>query len=258
MSVNLKKENKGLSANGLRILGILCLTLGVAGKCLIQNRVLGMTDTTTEQLLALLSQKQELMGAATVALVLQMIYCCAAPVFAFLLVEGFCQGGSIRSYLLRVLGVAVIAELPYNLAMGDSLLDFGSRNPVFALTLVLVVLYFYRRYSEKTLQNFAVKALVTVAAILWIGMLRIDDGLAILVLSVVIWAFRKRTNFRTLGGCTAAIACTLISPYYALMPMAFIATHFYNEEQGSGNKVFSYLAYPVILLVITLAGKFLL
>lgn len=253
--MNLEKENKGLSGNALRIVGLLCLVLGVAGRCLIQNRMLGMANTTGSELLALLNQKPELMTMATVALVLQMIYCCAVPVFAFLLVEGFCHTGNYRKYLMRVLVIAAVSELPYNLAMGGGLLVTDSRNGVFALAIGLVVLYFYRRYREKTGRNFVVKALVTVAAVLWIGMLRVDDGLATLLLICVVWALRPKTNFRTLGCCAAAIGCTLISPYYALAPLSFIATHFYNEEKGSGNRILSYLAYPAILLAAAVAAR---
>ena len=255
--MSLEKRNTGLGRNGLRIMGLLCIASGTAGRCLIQNRLLGMTSTTGEQLLALLNEKPELMAAVTAALVLQMIYCCAVPLFAFLLVEGFCHTGNYRSYLLRVLGLAVLSEVPYNLAMGDNLLVLGSRNPVFALAIGLVVLYFYRRYSERSRRNFAVKVLVTLAAVLWVGMLRIDDGLAVLLLIAVVWVLREKPNFRTLGSCGGAIACTLISPYYALSPLAFIAAHFYNEEKGDANRLVTYLAYPVILLVIVLAGKML-
>lgn len=253
--MNLEKENKGFSGNALRIVGLLCLVLGVAGRCLIQNRMLGMVNTTGTELLALLNQKPELMTMATVALVLQMIYCCAVPVFAFLLVEGFCHTGNYRNYLLRVLGVAVLSELPYNLAMGDTLLVIGSRNPAFGLVICLVVLYFYRRYSEKSGRNFAVKAVVTLAAVLWIGMLRIDDGLALLLLTAVVWTLRNKANIRTLGSCVAAVLCTLISPYYALSPLTFIATHFYNEEKGESVRILAYLAWPALLLAVFVVGK---
>lgn len=256
--MSLTRENRGFTGDGLRIMGILFLALGVAGRCLIQNRIFGMADTTSDQLLALLNQRPELMSAATIALVLQMIYCCAVPVFAFLLVEGFCHTGNYRNYLLRVLGVAVLSELPYNLAMGDKLLVTGSRNPTFALVVALVMLYFYRRYSEKSARNFAVKTAATLAAVLWVGMLRIDDGLAVLLLTAVIWTLRNKPNVRTLGSCVAAISCTLISPYYALTPLPFIATHFYNEEKGSGNRALVYLSYPVMMLAIVLVGKYLM
>lgn len=253
--MSLAKNHKGVSISTLRILGILFLALGTAGRCLIQNRMLGMANTTTSQLLTLLDQRPELMGVAAVALVLQMVWCCAVPIFAFLLVEGFCHTEDYRKYLLRVAAVAVASEIPYNLAMGGGILVTGSRNPAFALVICLVVLYFYRRYGEKSGRNFALKAVVTLAAVLWIGMLRIDDGLAVLLLTAVIWALRNKPNFRTLGSCGAAIACTLISPYYALSALAFIATHFYNDEKGNGNRLLSYLAYPLVMLAVAVAGK---
>ena len=88
-------------------------------------------------------------------------------------------------------------------------------------------------------------------------MLQVDDGLAILFMTAVIWALRNKPNFRTLGSCAAAVACTLISPYYALSAISLIATHFYNEQKGEGNRIYAYLAYPAILLAVVLAGEFL-
>lgn len=255
MSESLQRKGGGFSASGLRWMGIAFLAAGVLGRCLFQNRMLGMTDISPEELLALMDKYPQLMDVATVALILQMIYECAVPIFAFLLVEGFCHTGNYRKYLLRVLAVALVSELPYNLAMGGGLWVPGSRNPVFSVVIGLIVLYFYRRYGEKNGRNFAIKAMVTVAAVLWVGMLRIDDGLAFILLTAVISALRTKPNFRTLGCCVAAIACTLLSPYYALSPMPFIATHFYSEEKGNGNRILAYLAFPGILLAVALVDK---
>ena len=41
-------------------------------------------------------------------------------------------------------------------------------------------------------------------------------------------------------------------------PMGFLAIHFYNGEKGEENRLVNYLAYPVILLAVGLAGAFLL
>ncbi len=257
MSETLRPKPRGLSGAGLRYFGLVCLALGIAGRCLIQNGMLNMANTSAQDLLALLEKEPGMMGAATIALVLQVIYYCAVPLFAFLLVEGFCCTGNFGKYLLRVLAMAVAAELPYNLAMGGGLWVTGSRNPAFALVLGLIMLYFYRRYPEKNLTNFLVKALITVMGILWVGMLRIEDGVVVLVMTCAIWFLSKYPNFRTLGGCTAAIACTLLSPYCALMPMSFIATHFYNEERGNINRFVEYAAYPLLLLAVALMGMYL-
>lgn len=257
MSETLRPKPRGLSGAGLRYFGLACLALGIAGRCLIQNRMLNMANISAQELLTLLEKDPNMMSAATVALVLQVIYYCAVPLFAFLLVEGFCHTGNYKNYLLRVLAMSVAAEIPYNLAMGGELWVTGSRNPAFALALGLVMLYFYRRYSEKSAANFLLKAVITLMGILWVGMLRIEDGVVVLVMTGVIWFLRKLPNFRTLGGCAAAVASTMISPYYALMPMSLIATHFYNEERGTMNRFLEYAAYPLLLLAVALAGMYM-
>lgn len=257
MSETLRPKPRGLSGAGLRYFGLACLALGIAGRCLIQNRMLNMVNTSAQELLALLEKDPDMMGAATVALVLQVIYYCAVPLFAFLLVEGFHRTRNFTRYLYRVLAMAVAAEIPYNLAMGGGLWVTGSRNPAFALVLGLVILYFYRRYSEKKASNFLLKALITLMGILWVGMLRIEDGVVVLVMTAAIWFFGKLPNFRTLGGCMAAVACTLLSPYYALMPISMIAAHFYNEERGKTNRFLQYAAYPLLLLAVALVDMYL-
>ena len=257
MSENLRQDNTGLTSGALRTWGAIILALGIAGQAILQNRVLQMGSISGTELLKLMQESGDMMGAATLALVLQAVYACAAPIFAFLLVEGFCHTGNFARYFLRVLGVAIVSEIPYNLAMGGQFWVADSRNPVFALAICLVVLYLYKRFSGKTAGMVATRVLVTVAAFLWMGMLRIEEGQSLLILTVVIWAVRNKQNFRAIIGCTAAFACTLFSPFYIASPMSFLAIHFYNGEKGGDNKLVSYLSYPVLLLVFGLVAKFL-
>ncbi len=256
MSESLRKERRGISADALWTMAMIFLTLGVVGRVLLENRVLGLTQNSEEELLKLLEDPQ-MMGAASVALVLQVISYCAVPLFAFLLVEGFCHTKRVLFYFLRILGLAVVCELPYNLAMNGKLWDTADRNPVFALALGLAILYFYRNYTEKSGKNFAVKLLVTVMAVLWVGMLRIDQGLPLVILVAALWALRSKPNFQVIGGCSAAIACSLISPLYMLSPLTFIAVHFYNGERETRSRWLRYAAYPLILLGVSLAVTYL-
>lgn len=244
-----------LSRSALRTWGMLFVVLGVAGRCIVQNTVLGVDGLTGQQMMDAMNDPA-IMGYATVALVLEALYTCAAPLFAFLLVEGFCHTSHFRNYLLRVLGLAVLSELPYNLAMGGGWLVWDSRNPVFALAVCLVMLYFYRRYSEKGAKNLAVKAAVTLAAILWMSMLRVDEGVCLALLVAVLWAVRDRTTYRAIIGSTAALVCTLVSPFYLLAPVSMLVIHFYNGEKGDENRIVSYLSYPVILAAIAALAYF--
>ena len=49
--------------------------------------------------------------------------------------------------------VALVSEIPYNLAMGGNFFVTASRNPVFGLVLGLILLWFYRYYGEKSAKN---------------------------------------------------------------------------------------------------------
>lgn len=255
MNEKLNRKPSGLTVGGLRTWGMLMAAAGIAGKTILQNQILGIGSVSGTQLLELMRKSPDMIAVATLALVLQAVYACAVPIFAFLLVEGFCHTGSFRNYLLRVLGVAVVSEIPYNLCVYGNWLDLSSRNPVFALVICLIMLYFYRRYSQKNTGCTAIKAVVTLAAVLWVAMLRIDEGSALVVLTAVLWAVRCKSAFRALAGCTAAFACTLFSPFYIASPISFLAIHFYNGEKGAQNKLVNYLAFPVLLLIFALMAR---
>lgn len=253
-----RRTKTGFSSNVLRTWGMVFVAAGLAGRCVIQNQLLNLANTTNQQLLEAMQSSEKVMILATVAIALQAVETCAAPVFCLLLTEGFQKTRNFKKYFLRVLGVALISEIGYNFAFSGKLLDMASRNPVFAMVLCLLVLYFYRRYQGKGLAGFAIKAAVTVAAVLWAGMLRIDSGVPCLILTIVLWACHKKPVYRTFAGCVAAVMCSALSPFYLASPMGFLAVHGYNGDKGADNRIVNYLAYPALLLAVGLAGKFLL
>lgn len=245
----------GLSANALRAWGMLFLAAGIISRGILQSRLLGLGGLTAQQLLEVMANSQS-MALATAALVLQALETCAIPIFAFLLVEGFVHTGDWKKYLLRVAGAAVLCELPYNLAMSGSLLDTASRNPAIGLVIAMVLLYFYRRFAERSLQNTLIRVCVLIAAVLWAEMLSIDHGTPLMLMVTTLWALRKKPQLRSLVSAVVAMACSIVSPFYLVSAMAFLPVHLYNGEQGSDNRVINYFAYPAILLVIGLAALF--
>ena len=252
-----RRPPKGRNAAALRNWGIIFLTIGVAGRVLLQKGLLGIGSITSEELLVAMQADPTVMTIATVALVCQLIETCAAPMFAFLLVEGFQRTSSFEKYLLRVAGVALVSELPYNLAFSGSLFDLNSRNPVFALVICLVMLYFFNKYQEKSVKNIAMKALIAAASFLWCLMLHIDQGICLVIMVGFLWVVRNKSNMRALFGFCSAMVCTLFDMFYMGSCMAFIFLHRYDEERGDQNRVFNYAFYPVMLLLIGIAAKFL-
>lgn len=250
-------KRTGITVNTLRIWGMVFLAAGVVGRGVVQNHILGFGTMNTQQMLEVMQSSEAAMNYATMSLALQALETCAAPIFALLLVEGIRHTSDFKKYFLRVLGVALLIEIPYNLAMGKGFFDLSSRNPVFGLVLCMILIWFYRRYSAPGFQNVLIKILVTVASLIWVKMLAIEFGGPVLLITVVLWGLRHKGLYRNFAGASVSIACSLFSPFFLASPMSFLAIHMCNGEKGEENRIVNYLMYPAILLMAAIAGKFL-
>lgn len=242
-----ERKPSGLNSNALRTWGMVFLAMGVLGKCLVQNRLLRLGEVAPMELVEAMQTSGTVMMLATMALVLQALETCAIPIFAFLLAEGGQHTSNLPKYMARVGLLALVCEIPYNLAMSGKFLDVSSRNPVFGCLVGLVMLWFYRRFAGKGFSQALVRVLVTLAAMLWCVMLSISYGPALLLILAVLWPLREKPMLRGMAGAMAALACSVGSMFYMASPMGFLAVHFYNGEKGPDNRLVSYLAYPVLL-----------
>ena len=254
---NKEERRNGLTRSALRLWGLLFAGLGIAGRAIIQNGLLHMGSISGDELLEAMMSSSQTMVFATLALVLQAVEACAIPIFAFLLVEGVQHTGNLGKYLLRVAGVALLSELPYNLAMSGSLWDTSSRNPVIGLAFAMGMLYLFRLYGGNTVGRRLLRVLITAAAVLWPMMLNVQDGACCVILVAALWLCRNRPQYRTFIGCAVGALCSVLSPYYLATPMGFMAIHFYRGERGDENKLINYLAYPALLIAAAVAVKFI-
>lgn len=240
---------RGLSRQSLRVWSLFFVLVGAVGYGVIQNN--------------LLIKSPDDMALMTIGVVMQVILPCAIPLFTFLLVDGYQRTSSRKNYTIRVAGVALLSEIPFNLAMSGKWFDLTSRNPVIGMVVGMVMLYIFDYYSGKTMKTFLIRTLVVIMAILWMNMLVVNNGVVIVCMISVLWFLRKNRNWQVYGGAIVIVVCAAFQGldkalYYLLAPIAFMAIHFYNEELGEENKWVNYLAYPVLLLVVGLVGKYLI
>lgn len=247
-----RKENTGITRKTLRLWGVILLILGVIGKGILQNRVLGVSTGSGEDLLRVLDMSGG-MSAAAVALALEAVSSCGIPIFAFLLTEGFLKTRSVKNYFLRLLGVAVVSEIPYHLALTGSL--WGSqRNPAFALVLGLILLYFYRTYDGMTPKNLLIKAMILFAGVLWSLMLRVENGISMLLIITALWALWERPTLRLFLSAAVAICCCVGNPLFMFAPFGFLIVGLYKGEEGLSFPPVQYGLYPFLLLMTALLG----
>ena len=234
----------GRDGASIRKWAMVFLAAGIVGRSVIHNGILNTYAGTEGQL-----SDTMVMGLLTMALMCQIVETCAAPLLAFLLVEGFRRTSSFEKYLLRIGAVALVSELPYNLAYSSKLLAVGSRNPVFGLFISLIMLYFFSRYDGKRLKNILMKLVIFVAAILWCKMLRIDQGVCLVILTGTLWLARANSGMRSLYAFAATMLCTMFSIYYMGGCLSCIMLHRYNEERGEQNVKLNYAFYPALMLI---------
>lgn len=249
-----QKKPFEFTGNAIRTWGLLFLAAGVIGRGIIQNHMLGVGQVTTAQLMEIMNASEMNMNLVTASLMLQAMETCAVPIFALLLVQGVQHTSDFKAYMTRLLKLAVLTEIPYNLLMGNAL---SSRNPVFGLVFCMLLLHFYRLYAEKGVKNTLIKLAVTAAAVVWCEMLSIDFGSALVLITAGLWPRREKPLYRNLIGATMSIVCSVISPFFMMAPMSFLAIHFYNGEKSTTSRKVNYLAYPVMLLAAAVVGMVL-
>lgn len=253
-----QQKKRGLNNRQLVFWGLLFLLAGMFGQGILQNRVLQLGNLTDQQLLEVMSSSGAAMAAATAALVMKALETFAIPIFAFLLVAGFEKTQSRKKMFLTLLLTAAVSEIPYNLIMGGKLLDLTSRNPALAMVIGMLVLYFFRRYEEKSMQNTLLKTIVCIAAVLWCVMLNVEHGVILLVVTMVMWTFRNKGQFSVLFGAVVLTAFSVVSVFYIISAMGILPVYFYREEdEEKDDRMILYLAYPVLLLTVGLLSYFI-
>ena len=199
MSLLRKIRTFQLTTTGLRIIGMLFLAAATYGT-MLQTKVLGIGYMNNTQLLDLLETNPEVMSGLSLAMVMQLIGACALPVFVFLLVEGATHTSHYGKYLLRVLGLAVACQLPYNMITTGSTMYMTRLNPVFAMFMCLVMLYFFRSFTQKNAKHILIKVIAFIGVYLWSNMLGVERGACCVILCVVMWALRGKQNLQTFIG----------------------------------------------------------
>ena len=141
MEKKVKRKKGEISGNALRLWGFIFLIAGIVGRGVIQAHMLGMNGASSQELLNILNTRPNAMTLTAVSIALQAAETCAVPIFAMLVIEGMQKTSDFKEYFKRVIELALISEIPFNLAFSAKFIDFGSRNPVFGVVFCLFMLY---------------------------------------------------------------------------------------------------------------------
>lgn len=234
------------SGDVLKWMGLLCVCMGTASTAVFQN---GIFAQTGQSFYDLLEPGSGMMGIASVAMVLMLLSTMAIPLYAKLLYEGWKHTSSIRNYFLRLGGIALLSEFPYDWAMRGTWLDMSVQNPIWSLLLALVMLEIFQRYGEgRTVGRILLKGLVLVATCLWAALIQSNQGiLTILLIAAFYFSGAHKKIALWLG-----LALSLIQ-FPAPFSMLFV--HSYDGRRGRTPRSLFYVLYPLQLVLFGLLGR---
>lgn len=172
----------------------------------------------------------------------------AFPIYCFLLVEGFLRTHDVKKYAMRLGAFALISEVPFDLALTATPLNFAYQNVFFTLFIGLLTMEMFDRIG-KVLSNKIGKILLSCAALVAGAVLaevvNTDYGAIGVISIMLLYVLRNHKVLQIIGGCVAFL-------WEFTAPLAFVPIGFYNGKRGLKLKYFFYAFYPLHLLILYL------
>lgn len=235
------KRRGGLTGNQLKVLGIVAVLIDNMGAVMIQGGILHAADKALYQTIIATQSGHVWMIVGQVCR-----YCgrLAFPIFAFLTAEEFVRTRSRGRYALRMFLCAVVSEVPFDLAVYDTVFYPYYQNMLFTLFLGIMVIMVMEYTRNLGIQ---LAALAVGCAVSW--MFQADyNVIGILLIAAMYWFRHNDTAQLALG----VVLCAAESvSYYCVSALAFVPIVLYNGRRGAFQlKYLLCVFYPVHLLVL--------
>lgn len=190
--------------------------------------------------------------------ILRLIGRVSFPIFGFMIAEGFFYTKNVKKYLMRLVLLALVSEIPYDFAFSGKLIDVTSQNVFFTLSIALIGIIVYDRY-ENTNIGIASGSVLVLSLIAFIC--RTDyDLFGVLI---IFGFYLYRGNFMKISlnlifySILMCISHVLVSGNFsisnlfqvvAVLSLFFISK--YNNQKGYNLKFLFYGFYPIHLVLI--------
>lgn len=178
--------------------------------------------------------------------ILRIIGRISFPIFALLIVEGFRKTKNRFLYFLRIITLAFVSEIPYDLLVFNKLICFDVQNVLFTYIVGLFLLLLIESTDFLPIYIHAIFA--AVAAVVTY-LIRADYYIYGIILIFIFYEFRHDVNFMLF----LSIPVLFLSSYTSFYGMAILSVPFlylYNGQKGVSLGKLPYIFYPVHMLLL--------
>lgn len=200
----------------------------------------------------------------------------AFPIFAFQIAEGFVHTSNFKKYAMRLLGFALVTEIPFNLFYSSRWFNPYHQNVLFTLLLGLLAIYVIDNAKKnKSVKNIALSAIWLLLICVGATLGFVDYGF-LGMLTVVMFYILRDFPFAWLAQLVAMVLINIVFFEGLVVPVELLGKTFeiptqgfavfslvpiwlYGGKKGKSSKIMQYgfyAFYPVHMLILYLIKLF--
>ena len=194
----------------------------------------------------------------------------AFPIFAFQIAEGFVHTKNFKKYALRLLGFALVTEIPFNLFYSSRVFNPFHQNVMFTLLLGLLAIKVIDSLKEKHTVKHVLRSLLLLLLLCLAAVIGFVDYGFLGFLTVILFYVLRDFPFAWLAQLLAMVAVNIVFfegqvvpydiwgmhveiPTQGCAVFSLIPIWLYGGRKGVSNKVLQYSTYafyPVHMLIL--------
>lgn len=182
----------------------------------------------------------------------------AFPIYAFLITEGYVHTHNVRRYMLRLGLLALVSEIPFNLAVSNTITNPGSQNIFWTLLLGLLAIWAMDLCRQRLpVHLWSLSLLPVPVACVAAVVLNTDYNCYGVLIICLFYVARQQPlmQFVSIG------VLQYLMGYIQLWgQLAFVPIFLYNGKKGRSGKLLQwlfYFYYPVHLLILAILARYI-
>lgn len=245
--INIQHKMKFLDAGQLKIIAYISMMLDHLNKSTLLP-YLYYNDTYTPTL-------------SMITTIFSVIGTFAFPIFCYLIVESFHKTRNFNKMLVLLLMIALVSEIPFDLAFYEKPFEWGHQNIFFSMINIMLFMKLNNWYTTRNKNIRKIEKvlffIVTLLPFVWVAeLLAFDFGVYGITLGAIFYlGYKAYDNKQSLKRWILPKVFGYILFLKELLSFpVFILLCFYNGERGKQSKWLNYLFYPVHLTILTIVS----
>ena len=232
-----------LSSNQLKVIAMITMLIDHIGLMLIGNGKLYGYNNALFSYVIILDSAKPWLGFYRFCRVIGRI---SFPIYTFCIVEGFIRTSNLFKYFLRLLVLAIISEIPFNLMVYNRFFCTAGQNVIWLYLVGLLALTGIKKFNN----HFAAVCIFSAIAMAMAHFFRLDYDYGGMVLLLLIYLFRNDKTYRSISIAVTTFILSIQNDFGAAALSTFFIHH-YDGTKGRFNlSIIFYLFYPVHMLIL--------